>query len=209
MTAADVRIIALVRGQSPETCLRLAEACREGGIRAIEITFDQRSPESWRETADSVKAIRTRFGGDLHVGAGTVISSEQLSLLAAAGGEFMVAPNADPELIREAVRRGLDAIPGAFTPSEVVAAWEAGASFVKIFPANTLGPAYFKAISQPLSQIPFLAFGGIGPENVADYFRAGCVGVGVGNCLVNPDWIRSGEWGRIAAAARELAERAG
>ncbi len=204
----ESRIIAIVRGFSPDECLRLAEAYAEGGIRLVEVTFDQRSREKWRDTAAAIRAIRGRFDGVVRVGAGTVLNEEQLSMCEDAGGEYMVTPNVNAALIRECVRRRLAAMPGAFTASEAVTAWEAGASFVKIFPAGALGPGYVKALAAPLAHIPFLAVGGVGPDNVADFMRAGCVGAGIGGNLANREWVAAGEWAKIAAVARQTSERA-
>lgn len=200
------RIIAIIRGFAPDVCLRLAEAYAKGGIRLVEVTFNQKSPDTWKDTATAIRAIRGRFGGDMRVGAGTVLTGEQLAMCEEAGGEYMITPNVDAGLIRECVRRGLVAMPGAMTPSEAVDAYDAGASFVKIFPAGALGPGYVKAIRSPLSHIPFLAVGGIGPDNVADFMKAGCVGAGVGGNLTNKEWIAAGEWGKIEDVARRLVE---
>lgn len=203
----EKRIVAIIRGFAPETCLRLAEAYARGGIGLVEVTFSQKTPETWKDTAAAIAAIRERFAGNVRVGAGTVLTEEQLSMCEQAGGEYMITPNVKPDLIRECVRRGLVAMPGALTPSEAVDAWEAGASFVKIFPAGSLGPSYVKAIRAPLSHIPFLAVGGIGPDNIADFMKAGCVGAGVGGNLTNKEWIAAGEWNKIEEAARKLVER--
>ena len=203
------RVIAIMRGHAGDTCLRLAEALAEGGIRLVEIAFSQSAPETWRGTADAIAAIRSRFGGAVRVGAGTVLSEGQLSMCEAAGGEYAIMPNVNQALVRECVRRGVAAIPGAFTPTEAAEAWDAGASFVKIFPAEPLGPGYIKALRAPLSHIPFLAVGGVGPDNIADFLRAGCVGAGVGGSLTNGEWIAAGEWGRITDAARRLVAAAG
>ncbi|MBQ7234591.1 MAG: bifunctional 4-hydroxy-2-oxoglutarate aldolase/2-dehydro-3-deoxy-phosphogluconate aldolase [Kiritimatiellae bacterium] len=203
----DGRIIAIIRGFAPDVCLKLAEAYARGGIRLVEVTFNQKSPETWKDTAAAIRAIKERFSGSVRVGAGTVIAEEQLDMCEQAGGEYMITPNVNTALIRECVRRGLVAMPGALTPSEAVDAWEAGASFVKIFPAGLLGPAYVKAVRAPLSHIPFLAVGGISPENVADFMRVGCVGAGVGGNLTNKEWIAAGEWSRIEDVARQLIER--
>jgi 2-dehydro-3-deoxyphosphogluconate aldolase/(4S)-4-hydroxy-2-oxoglutarate aldolase len=207
------RIIAIIRGFAPDVCLRLAEAYAKGGIRLVEVTFNQKSPETWKDTAAAIKAIRERFGGRdalqrVRVGAGTVLTEEQLSMCEEAGGEYMITPNVNAALIRECVRRGLVAMPGALTPSEAVTAYDAGASFVKIFPAGSLGPGYVKAVMAPLSHIPFLAVGGVGPDNVADFIKAGCVGAGVGGNLTNKEWIAAGEWGKIEDVARRLVETA-
>ena len=200
----DGRIIAIIRGFAPEICLKLAEAYAKGGIRLVEVTFNQKSSDSWKDTAAAIHAIKTRFGADMRVGAGTVLTEEQLTMCKDAGGEYMITPNVKPSLIRSCVAQGLVAMPGALTPSEVVDAWEAGASFVKIFPAGSLGPGYVKALRAPLAHIPFLAVGGISVENVADFMRVGCVGAGVGGVLTNKEWIAAGEWDKIADVARRL-----
>ena len=204
----DRKIIAIIRGFAPDTCLRLAEAYAAGGIALVEVTFNQREPETWKDTARAIRAIRERFMASVHVGAGTVLTEDQLSMCEDAGGEYMITPNVNVALIRECVRRGLVAMPGALTPTEAVAAHEAGAGFVKIFPAGTLGAGYVKALVAPLSHIPFLAVGGISPDNVADFMRAGCVGAGVGGNLTNREWIAAGEWDKIENASRQLVERA-
>lgn len=201
------RIIAIIRNFSTETCLKLAEAYDAGGIRLVEVAFNPKCPETWNETAQSIRAIRDRFAGTLHVGAGTVLTMEQLLMMEDAGGEYMVAPNVDPSLIRECVRRDLAAIPGALTPTEAVVAHNEGASFVKVFPAGVLGPGYVKALATPLPHISMLAVGGISAENVGAFIKAGCVGVGVGGNLTNREWVAACEWGKISAVARELTAR--
>ena len=120
----------------------------------------------------------------------------------------MVTPNVDTALIRRCVADGLVAMPGAMTPSEAVEAFQAGAHYVKIFPAGALGPGYVKALRAPLPHITFLAVGGIGPDNVADFIKAGCVGAGVGGNLTNPEWIQAGAWDKITAVAKTLTENA-
>lgn len=202
----DRKVIAIIRGYAPDVCLRLAEAYAQGGLGLVEVTFNQKASETWKDTAAAIAAIRARFAGVLRVGAGTVLTTEQLTLCERAGGEYMITPNVNVELVRDCVRRGLVAMPGALTPSEAVAAFDAGASFVKIFPAGALGPGYVKALAAPLAHIPFLAVGGISPDNAADFLRAGCVGVGVGGNLTNREWIAAGAWDKIAAAARRLVE---
>lgn len=197
-------IVAIIRGFEPEICLRLAEAYEKGGIDRVEVTFNQKAPETWKDTAIAIKSIKDRFGEVMKVGAGTVLTEEQLRICEDAGGEFMVTPNVNPALIRKCVADGLVAMPGALTPTEVVEAFEAGADFVKIFPAGSLGPGYIKAIKAPLSHIPLLAVGGIGPDNIADFIKAGCVGAGVGGNLTNKEWIKAGEWDKITATAAQL-----
>lgn len=197
-------IIAIIRGVEPEICLRLAQAYVKGGINMVEVTFNQKAPDTWKETAKAIRSIKEHFNGDVHVGAGTVLTEEQLRICEDAGGEYMITPNVNTALIRKCVADGLTAMPGAMTPSEAVDAFNAGASYVKIFPAGTLGPGYIKAIKAPLSHIPFLAVGGIGPDNIADFIKAGCVGAGVGGNLTNKEWINAGEWDKITATATAL-----
>ena len=204
----DSRLVAIIRGLDPDTCLHLAEAYRAGGIRAVEVTFVQTDRASWQDTARAIRAISSRFAGEMHVGAGTVLTSEQLKMARDAGGEFMVAPNVKPDLIRECTGLGLAAIPGALTPSEAVDAWEAGASFVKIFPAGSMGPGYVKALKAPLAHVRMLAVGGITPDNIADFIKAGCVGAAVSGALTSREMIAAGQWDRITEVARTLVERA-
>ena len=197
-------IVAIIRGFEPDTCLRLTEAYVKGGINMVEVTFNQKAPQTWKDTATAIKAIKSSFGEVVKVGAGTVLTEQQLTICEDAGGEYMVTPNVNVELIKKCVADGLMAMPGALTPSEAVAAWNAGASYVKLFPIGVLGPGYVKAVMAPLSHIPFLAVGGIGPDNVADYIKAGCVGAGVGGNLTNKEWIAAGEWDKITATAAAL-----
>lgn len=202
----DTMIVAIIRGFEPDVCLRLAEAYFKGGINMVEVTFNQKAPQTWKDTAAAIKAIKDTFNDSVMVGAGTVLTEEQLKICEDAGGEFMVTPNMNASLIRKCVADGLMAMPGALTPTEAVEAYNAGAKYVKIFPAGILGPGYVKAIMAPLSHIPFLAVGGISPDNVADFIKAGCAGAGVGGNLTNKEWIKAGEWDKIAAVARSLVE---
>ncbi len=202
-------IVAIIRGFEPDVCLKLAEAYHKGGIELVEVTFNQKDPDSWKDTASAIKSISNRFAGVMKVGAGTVLTEEQLTICEDAGGEFMVTPNVNTSLIKRCVSDGLMAMPGAMTPSEAVEAFNAGASYVKIFPAGVLGPAYIKALRAPLSHIPFLAVGGIGPDNIADFIKAGCVGAGVGGNLTNKEWIAAGQWDKITEVARSLVVNSG
>ena len=200
------RIVAIIRGFDPEICIKLADAYYEGGIRMVEVTFPQAHPEDFHKTAEAIRAISDRFAGKVQVGAGTVLTREQLQMARDAGSKYMITPSVNTALIREARGMGLVTMPGAMTPTEAVTAHEAGADFVKIFPAGALGPKYVKDIRAPLSHIRFLAVGGVGPANVADFMKAGCVGAGVGGELTNKEYIAAGAWDRIAAAARTLME---
>ena len=200
----ETKLVAIIRGMDPDVCLKLADAYVRGGIRLVEVTFDQTGDP--RKTVEAIRAIRRAFAGRLHVGAGTVLTDAQLQSVIDVGGEFMVTPSVNPALIRTCAAAGLAAMPGAFTPSEIVTAHEAGADIVKVFPVRSLGPQYVKDVLAPLKHIRLMAVGGVNPDNAADYLKAGCVGVGASGSLVNKEWIAAGEWDRIAAeAARFIA----
>ena len=200
----ETKLVAIIRGMDPDVCLKLADAYVRGGIRLVEVTFDQTGDP--RKTVEAIRAIRQAFAGRLHVGAGTVLTDAQLQSVIDVGGEFMVTPSVNPALIRTCAAAGLAAMPGAFTPSEIVTAHEAGADIVKVFPVRSLGPQYVKDVLAPLKHIRLMAVGGVNPDNAADYLKAGCVGVGASGSLVNKEWIAAGEWDRIAAeAARFIA----
>ena len=198
------KIVAIVRGLSPEYLVRLGHAFEEGGIGSMEVTYDQKAPETWKDTAAGIEAVEKEFGDRLLVGAGTVITLEQVAMTYNAGGHYLVTPTTQPNIIRAGKALGLGLYPGALTPSEILSAYEAGADAVKVFPVSSLGPGYIKAVRAPLSHIPLMAVGGVNEKNAADYMKAGCVGLGVGGNLVNKEWIKNGEWDKITALAKEF-----
>ena len=197
------KVVAIIRGMAPEICVKLAQAYQDGGVRLVEVTFNQIG--KLEDTVTAIKAIKGAFP-DMHVGAGTVITEEQLDLAIGAGAEFIVTPNCNPAIIRKAKGAGLVTMPGTITPTEMVVAHEAGADYVKVFPVRVLGPAYIKDVLAPLKHLKLIAVGGVSPDNAADYLKAGCVGVAASGSLVNKDWIAAGEYGKIAEVARKLIE---
>ncbi len=197
------KIIAIVRGMPGEHIQNLAEALLAGGIDLVEVTFDQARPETWVETAQAIRRLSVHTQGRVLPGAGTVLSQEQLKLARDAGARYIITPNTNPGLIGAVKSAGLACFPGALTPTEIVAARDAGADAVKVFPAGQLGPGYLKAIRAPLSHIPLMAVGGVTERNAGDFLSAGCVGLGVGGNLVNQGWIAQGQWENITALARE------
>lgn len=196
------KIIAIVRGIKRENSLRLAQALLEGGIRLIEFTFAQSEPESFHDTAESIAAVNARFGEDVLAGAGTVTSPELVRMAADAGARYIIAPDTNADVIMAARAAGLVSMPGALTPSEILAAHSAGADFVKLFPVSNLGPAYIKAIRAPISHVKLLAVGGVNENNIREYLEAGCVGAGVGGSLVSKKLVEAGEFGKITELAR-------
>ena len=158
----ETKVVAIVRGLD-SGYEQLAQALYDGGIRAIEVTFNQKDPSTWVQTTGAIHAIRETMGEKMAVGAGTVTTVELSQL-----------------------------------------AFDAGADFVKVFPAGTLGSGYIKTIRGPLNNIPLLAVGGVSEKNAGEFMKAGCVGVGVGGNLVNKDWITQGQWDKITLLAKEL-----
>lgn len=198
------KIIAIVRGVDPEQCLKVAQALYDGGIRLMEITYNQKDPASWQTTADTIAAIAKAFGGRMLVGAGTVTSPELVELTAQAGGMYIVSPDCNKAVIRKTLELGLVSMPGALTPTEVLAAHEAGADFVKLFPIGNLGVAYAKAIMAPISHVKMLAVGGVNETNVADFLKTGMCGAGIGGNLANKKWIEEGRYDKITETAKAL-----
>ena len=199
-------VVAIVRGIAPEYMMDLAQALHRGGICLLECTFNQKDPDSWKGTLDSIAKVGKAFGDSMVVGAGTVLSLDQLHMTLDAGGKFFVSPNVDVKVIGDAKRLGMGALPGIMTPSEAVMAHDAGADAVKLFPAGNLGPGYLKAMRAPLSHIDFLAVGGVDEKNVAEYIRAGAIGAGVGGNLAKKALIEAGKFDEIEACARALVE---
>lgn len=178
-TAVTVtRVVAVLRGLDPDRVLAVAEVLCRSGITAIEITMD--SP-------DATSSIEGSIRGDTVVGAGTVMSVADAEEAVAAGADFLVSPHTDLEVVRWAVERGIPMIPGAFTPTEVAVAWNAGAAAVKVFPASVGGPGLLKAIRGPFGDLPLVPTGGITASNAGAFLAAGAVAVGVGGWLTDHD----------------------
>ena len=198
------KIIAIIRGIEPEKCMKVAQALYDGGIRMMEITYDQKNPDSWDTTARSIGEIAKAFEGRMLVGAGTVTSTKLVEMTHAAGGLFIISPDTNPDVIRRTRELGMVSMPGALTPTDVTIAYNAGADIVKLFPISAFGPDYLKAIKAPLSHIPMMAVGGINEKNIPDYLAAGAIGVGVGGNLANKAWIDAGEYYKITEVARAM-----
>lgn len=200
------KIIAIVRGAEPEQCQAVAKALYDGGIRLMEITYDQKAPDSWQNTADAIGALAKEYEGRMFVGAGTVTSVELVEMTAKAGGAFIISPDADVAVIEKTRELGLVSMPGAMTPSEIKVAYNAGADFVKLFPIGDLGVGYMKAVRAPLGHIPMMAVGGVNEGNAAEFLKAGASGLGIGGNLAKKAWIEAGEYDKLTEAARNMVE---
>lgn len=207
-TILKERVIAIVRGVSREDLIPFAEAAYEGGVRVLECTYDATGKAADEEIAQNIKMLCEHFGERMTIGAGTVLNKKQVKLTKKAGGKFIISPDTNREVIKYTKSQSLVSIPGALTPSEAVAAHNAGADFVKIFPITSVGAAYLKDISAPLSHIRFLAVGGVNADNIKDFLNAGAVGVGIGSDIANKKLIAEGKFSEITEnAAKIIANR--
>ena len=198
------KAIAIVRGIYGEDCLNLAKALCEGGIKLLEATFDQKSQLEREKTAETIKLLCRELGDKMLFGAGTVTTPEMVKMAKDAGATFIISPDTCEEVIKATVEAGLVSIPGALTPTEIAQAHRYGADFVKVFPANRMGPGYIKDVAAPLSHVRMLAVGGVDGSTVKDYFAAGAVGAGVASCLFKKDWVKNGQWDLITQASKEF-----
>jgi len=197
-------VVAIVRLDSSESLTRVAEAIAEGGVRHIEFTM---TTPGALETLEKVTSQFAGTGPDRVVfGAGTVLDPETARAAILAGAEFIVAPNLNPEVIALCNRYSAVSMPGALTPTEAMRAWECGADVVKIFPADTFGPGYIRALLAPLPQVRLAPVGGVGLANATEYIRNGAACLGVGSSLVNRRLIASGDWAGLTERAKGLIE---
>jgi 2-dehydro-3-deoxyphosphogluconate aldolase/(4S)-4-hydroxy-2-oxoglutarate aldolase len=196
-------VIAIMRTQSSEQLLRAADAIREGGVRAIEVTMTTPGALAVIEQAT---ARYQRADQEVLFGAGTVLDAESARAAILAGAQFIVAPSFSPGLVEICRRYSVPVMPGAYTPTEIVTAWECGADMVKVFPAGVGGPAFIKALRAPLPQIEMVPVGGVKLENTADFVRAGAAAVGVGSALINQKLLDSQDFGTLTERARRFME---
>jgi 2-dehydro-3-deoxyphosphogluconate aldolase / (4S)-4-hydroxy-2-oxoglutarate aldolase len=191
------RLIAVLRRVAPrERLLALVDELAADGIGVFEITFD--APGAGADLA----SVREHLGGAGIVGAGTIRAIDQLRSAIAAGAAFGVSPVLDPAILSAALGARLPFVPGAYTPTEVDAAWRAGATFVKLFPGSSLGPAHVRELRGPLPEIETIVTGGVDASNAATYLAAGAVAVGIGSAIGR---MTSGERRGLVASVAELA----
>lgn len=194
------KLIAICRGAEGDTLLSLAAAICAGGIRFIEVTFQQERDDCADLARQNIKALCGMPG--IIPGAGTVLSPDQVRAAYEAGAKYIVSPNTDPAVIAETKRLGLVSIPGALTPSEIMAAHNAGADLVKLFPTATMGLKYFKDLRAPLSHIGLVVTAGITPDNLGDYLKAGAFAAGISSPLCDKELIAAGDFAEITRRAR-------
>ena len=195
---ADAGVVAVLRGVDADQLIGITEALREGGVTAVEITADTPG------VAEKLREVTGSFGDEVVVGTGTVLDSETARTTLLAGAEFVVSPSLHEDVIETCNRYGAVTAPGVMTPTEAIRGYEAGADFVKVFPAKTVGPSHLGAMKGPLGQIPMMPTGGVSPDNAGDYVEAGAFAVGAGGALVDYDAAERGDYDEITETAREF-----
>jgi len=196
----QTKIIAIMRAKQSIQMLEAAEAIFAGGVRVIEVTMT--TPGALNLITEAEK----RFGDDVLFGAGSVLDAETARLAILAGAGFVVAPTLSLPVITMCRRYSIPVMPGCYTPTECLTAWEAGADMIKLFPADVGGPDFVKAILAPMPQLEIVPVGGVTVENVAEFIRKGATAVGIGSSLINQTLVEQGNFAELTRRAREFME---
>jgi 2-dehydro-3-deoxyphosphogluconate aldolase/(4S)-4-hydroxy-2-oxoglutarate aldolase len=197
---ADAGVVAVIRASSKDQLVGITEALLAGGVPAIEVTM------STPKAIAGIEMLADRFGDTAVVGVGTAIDAATARDAIAAGAQFVVSPVFDEQIVATVRRYGKIVIPGAFTPTEILRAWSAGADVVKVFPSTALGPQYFKDILAPLPQLRLMPTGGVDLKNAADWIKAGAVFLGAGSSLVSKDALGKNDWASVTANAKAFVD---
>lgn len=200
------KLVAILRHVPTEKLDGVVEALIAGGVRVLEFTFDHDRTDCVKENAEKIRHTVEKYGDRVLVGCGTALTVQEVEAAGDAGACLVISPNVDYGVIRRTRQLGMVSMPGALTPTEIVAANGAGADIVKLFPAGTLGVSYIKAVRGPLAYIDMSAVGGVKPENVAEFLDAGVCGFGVGGQLVLPDAVKTGDFAAIQARAKAFTD---
>jgi 2-dehydro-3-deoxyphosphogluconate aldolase/(4S)-4-hydroxy-2-oxoglutarate aldolase len=193
-------VVGVIRANSAEELMNITLALSKGGVKALEITMT--SPGA----LETIKAVTSELGDGAIIGVGSVLDSETARAAILAGAQFVVSPVFKPEIVELCRRYDKICIPGAFTPTEILSAWEAGADVVKIFPATKLGPGYIKDLKGPLPQIKVTPTGGVNLENTADFIKAGAEFVGVGGAMVDKTLVAQKKWDELSELAAKFVQ---
>lgn len=186
-----VPVVGILRGYPTEDVMKIAEAFFESGFTNLEVTMNTSS------ASVTIDRLSKRYKGKLNIGAGTVCTISALKEAIDAGSKFVVTPIFNPQIIHECNKRVIPVFPGAFTPTEIYNAWQAGARMVKVFPASQLGPSYIKEILAPLDGVKLMPTGGINLDNIPEYLAAGAKAFGMGSLLFDKDLIQQKSWNEL------------
>jgi 2-dehydro-3-deoxyphosphogluconate aldolase/(4S)-4-hydroxy-2-oxoglutarate aldolase len=200
---ATTRVVAILRAVNASRAEAVVDVLMENGIRSLELTLTTEG------ALGVVERLAARVPDGTDIGVGTVLTADEVDRAVDAGARFVVAPSVDVAVIEAAARHGIASYPGAFTPTEIHAAWTAGASAVKLFPAGTLGPNYLKAVRAPLPDIPLVPTGGIAVEAVGAWLDAGATAVGLGSPLIGDALAPDGDLDALAQRARAVCAAVG
>jgi 2-dehydro-3-deoxyphosphogluconate aldolase/(4S)-4-hydroxy-2-oxoglutarate aldolase len=196
------KVITICRRLYGQDLLNLVRALHQGGINMVEVTFDQSDPDCINKTTEAIRMLVENFGSSMKIGAGTVITKEQVRATKDSGGSYIISPNVDVEIIKYTKELGLVSIPGAMTPSEILTAHNTGADFVKLFPAGNLGFDYIKNIIAPISHVKLIATGGVTEEILPEYLNLGFAGAGIGGKLTDRKLITAGDFETFTERAK-------
>ena len=203
----ESKIIVICRGVAEEEIVKVATALYDGGIRFMEVPFNQADPSSFSATAAKIKAVKEALGGKMHVGAGTVVTMEQFEIAKQAGAEIIVSPTLEEDVIAATKAAGLISMPGCATPSEMTKAYKLGADLIKLFPASQVNLKVIKEIRVPLNHLPLVCFGGVSAENIQEVLATGVVGVGVASSVLDKQALADKDYEKITALAKALTEK--
>ena len=203
---AENKVIVIVRKIYAEDLLNLSKALYAGGVRLMEVTFDQQDPMRAEKTAEAIRALGEYHGDKMMFGAGTVLTIEQIDAAYKAGARYIISPNFKAEIVEHTKKRGLVSIPGCMTPTEIIDAHDCGADFIKLFPATTLGFKYIKDILAPISHVKLVATGGVNEENFGEYLDLGFAGAGVSGRLTDRKLIAEGNWEELTRRAKVFSD---
>lgn len=194
------KIVAVVRAADADSAVDICKALLAGGVNVLEVTF------TVPNALAVISKLNEQLGNDCVLGAGTVLDTETARAAILHGAQFVVSPTLNIDLIRMCKRYGKAVMPGAYTPTEILTAWEAGADIVKVFPADIGGPAFFKAVRGPLPQVKLMPTGGVNLKTARAFLDAGAVALGAGSSLISKDAVAAGDMASITAKAQEFVQ---
>ena len=203
---AEHKVVVIVRKIYGKDLLNLSKALYEGGIRLMEVTFDQQDPQHAVKTAEAIKMLGEHHGDKMMFGAGTVLTIKQVDSACKAGAKYIISPNFKTAIVEHTKKCGLVSMPGCMTPTEIIDAHDCGADFIKLFPATTLGFKYIKDILAPISHVKLVATGGVTEENFGEYLDLGFAGAGISGRLTDKKLITEGNWEELTCRAKVFAE---
>ena len=197
------RLMVLARGVEKDVLVKAVGAIADADVTVFESTFDHRREKCNAENAEKISALVAAYGDRMSIGAGTVLSVEEVRTAHDAGASFIVSPDSDPDVIAETKRLGMVSIPGAMTPTEIKRAYALGADVVKLFPADDLGYHYIQNLKGPLPHIPLMATGGVNPQTIPEFLSRGILAVGTGITIFRPDLVAAKDYEGIKSLAKE------